>query len=206
MHAPQIPSSPARRADFMSISLLILGISSFLFHASLRQTLQFADELSMLGLAWSLLQGTLTMRTSAPTSTYISIGLAIVFPLFAAFYVWTGKIIYHAVAFALAVLLIVLRSLYLFYWLEPPFPKAKRESWRARGWVALSILLAGYLVWNVDLEFCKEIREIRERIGVPWAWGLELHGWWHVLTAVATSILMDIVREMREVVGGEKVE
>ena len=94
------------RADFMSLSLLVLGISSFLFHASLRQTLQFADELSMLGLAWSLLQGTLTVRNSTTHSEYINICLAIVFPLFSVFYVWTGKIIYHATAFAAIIFLI----------------------------------------------------------------------------------------------------
>jgi dihydroceramidase len=71
----------------MSVSLLVLGISSFLFHASLRQALQFADELSMLGLAWSLLQGIATVRTSCGNSKYIKICLATVFPLFSASYV-----------------------------------------------------------------------------------------------------------------------
>jgi dihydroceramidase len=80
------------RTDFMSVSLLVLGISSFLFHASLRQALQFADELSMLGMAWSLLQGIATVRTSYGNSKYIKICLETVFPLFSAFYVWTGKI------------------------------------------------------------------------------------------------------------------
>lgn len=194
------------RVDFMSISLLVLGISSFLFHASLRQTLQFADELSMLGLAWSLLQGTLTVRNSPTNSDYINICLAIVFPLFSIFYVWTGKIIYHATAFAAIIFLIVLRCHYLFHWLKPPFPKAKRARWRSRGRNALITLLVGYLLWNIDLEYCAELRKLRQQIGIPWSWLLELHGWWHVLTAISASQFMDIVRELKEEVSDEKTK
>ncbi|KAK4462638.1 hypothetical protein QBC42DRAFT_286249 [Cladorrhinum samala] len=40
----------APKVDLMSLSLLLLGIGSFLFHATLRQTMEFCDELSILGL------------------------------------------------------------------------------------------------------------------------------------------------------------
>ncbi|KAF2827145.1 alkaline phytoceramidase [Ophiobolus disseminans] len=204
MYQPKKATLLAPRVDFMSVSLLILGISSFLFHASLRQTLQFADELSMLGLAWSLLQGTLTVRNSFVRTRNINFGLAIVFPLFSAFYVWTGKIIYHATAFAIAISVIVLRGHYLFHWLEPPFPTAKRVDWLYRGINALIYLLVGYFLWNIDLEYCAELRQLREQVGMPWSWCLELHGWWHILTAISASQFMDILRELREEVDNEK--
>lgn len=193
----------------MSISLLVLGLSSFLFHASLRHSMQFADELSMLGLAWSILHGLVAVHPSA-TSTYnrfIKISLAIVFPAFSVFYIWTGRIIYHATGFAIAAVFIVLRSHYLFHWRVPEFPHAKRDSWRVRGRKALVIFLVGYMVWNVDLEYCAELRAIRERVGLPAAWLFELHGWWHVLTAVSAGQFMDIVRQVREeVTRSEKQE
>ncbi len=188
----------------MSISLLVLGTASFLFHASLRQALQFADELSMLGLAWSLLQGTLTVRQSPTNARYITISLALVFPLFSGFYVWTGKIIYHVAAFAAMVVLIILRAHYLLHWLKPEFSEAKRCKWRAQGRKALFALLIGYILWNIDLEFCAKLRKLRERVGLPWAWLFELHGWWHVLTAISASQFIDIVREMRGELSSEK--
>jgi dihydroceramidase len=206
MYGPKKATLLAPRADSMSLSLLVLGISSFLFHASLRQTLQFADELSMLGLAWSLLQGTLTVRNSLANINRINVCLAIVFPLFSVFYVWTGKIIYHSTAFALAIFLIVLRGHHLFHWLSPPFSNAKRVDWRCRGRNALVLLLVGYLLWNIDLEYCAELRRLRERVGMPLSCLFELHGWWHILTAISASRFMDIVRELREEVSNEKTE
>jgi len=196
MYGPGSQGLLAPTSDFMSISILVLGIASFLFHASLRHALQFADELAMLGLAWSLLQGTLMVRQSPIRARYITIALAIIFPLFSAFYVWTGKIIYHATAFAAMIFGIVLRGHHLFHWLKPEFPEAKRFTWRARGRKALLMLLIAYGLWNIDLEYCAELRNLRERVGLPWAWLLELHGWWHVMTAISASQFMDIVREL----------
>ncbi|KAK3935098.1 ceramidase [Diplogelasinospora grovesii] len=196
----------APKSDSMSLSLLVLGISSFLFHASLRQTLQFADELAMLGLAWSLLQGTLTARQSPGNARFINISLAIIFPLFSAFYVWAGKIIYHATAFAIIMVLITLRGHYLFHWIKPEFPEAKGLKWRAQGLKALYMLLAGYFLWNIDLEYCAELRKLREWAGFPWALLFELHGWWHILTAISASQFMDVVREMQEELSSEKEE
>jgi dihydroceramidase len=188
----------------MSISLLVLGISSFLFHASLRQTLQFADDLSMLGLAWSLLQGLLIVQHSSFYNHFINISLSIIFPLFSAFYVWTGKIIYHLSAFITIIVLIVFRSHYLLHWREPGFPEAKRDRLRTKGRNALILLLVAYILWNIDLEYCLELRDLRERVGLPWAWILELHGWWHVLTAVSAARFMDMVREIQEELRGHK--
>ncbi|KAI0179839.1 ceramidase [Hypoxylon sp. FL1284] len=188
----------APKTDFMSISLLVLGVCSFLFHASLRQTMQFADELGMLLLAWSLLQGILTVRRPGGYDRLVNITLAIVFPLFSAFYVWSGKIIYHASAFTLIVILMIVRGHHLFYFRDPAFPTAKLSEWRVRGAKALAALVVGYILWNIDLELCAQLRSLRESVGLPWAWFLELHGWWHVLTAVAASEFMDVVRELQE--------
>lgn len=194
----------APKSDSMSICLLVLGISSFLFHASLRHTLQFADELAMLGLAWSLLQGTLTARHSTTNARLISICLAVAFSLFSIFYIWTGKIIYHATAFAAIMVLLTLRVIYLFHWLKPELPEAKRFRWRARRRKALLLLIVGYVLWNVDLEYCTELRNLRESVGLPWAWLFELHGWWHILTAISASRYMDIFRELEEEFRNEK--
>jgi dihydroceramidase len=204
MYGPGSHGPFAPRSDFMSISLLVLGIASFLFHASLRHSLQFADELAMLGLTWSLLQGTLTVRQSPANARLITITLASVFPLCSAVYVWTGKIIYHVAIFAAMLTLIIIQGHYLFHWMKPEFSAAKRYRWRSKGRKALFILFIGYILWYVDLEYCAELRNFRERVGLPLAWVFELHGWWHILTAVSASSFMDVVRELHEDLRSEK--
>ncbi|KAI3338765.1 ceramidase [Ustulina deusta] len=206
MYGPGSRGVLSPKFDFMSISLLILGIASFLFHATLRQYLQFGDELAMLGLVWSMLQGLLTVRRSSAYDRFINISLATIFPLFAVFYVWTGKIIYHVIGFAIAIALIILRSVYLFYWRKPGFPKSKVSEWKIWGRVALILMGVAYILWNIDLEFCAELRKLREDLGLPWAWFLELHGWWHILTAISAARFMSIVREIQKHVKEEKEE
>ncbi|KAI0555015.1 ceramidase [Xylaria curta] len=196
----------APKFDFMSISLFVLGVASFLFHATLRQNLQFGDELAMLGLVWSILQGLFTIRRSFSYDRFINISLATVFPLFAIFYVWTGKIIYHVIGFSIAIGLIILRGIYLFYWRKPGFPEVKVAEWRIQGRIALILMGVAYILWNIDLEFCAELRELREHLGLPWAWLLELHGWWHILTAMSATRIMDLVREIQMQLKVEKEE
>ncbi|KAK3386530.1 ceramidase [Podospora didyma] len=206
MYGPGSRGLLAPKADSMSVSLLLLGIASFLYHGSLRQTLQFADDLSMLGLAWSILHGILTLRNSPATARYINMGLALVFPLFSVFYIWTGKIAYHTSAFTIMMVIIVARAHYLFHYVKPEFSEANRRAWRARGTGALVAFLVGFILWNIDLEYCAELRKVRDRVGLPWAWLFELHGWWHILTAIGASWFMDIVREMQQELVGEKEE
>ena len=181
--------------DFMSLTLLNLGIGSFLFHASLRQTLQFVDDLSMIILAWSLLQSVAVVRQSPQKARALSVFLGLVVSLFCAFYVWSGKIIYQVIAFATMIGLVALRSQYLYHW-KPILSKDKCRSLNKRTWQSIFTCLFAYAIWNVDLEFCAQLRAIREQIGLPWAWLLELHGWWHILTAIGASLFMNVAREI----------
>ncbi|CAM1510243.1 Fc.00g005780.m01.CDS01 [Cosmosporella sp. VM-42] len=198
MYGPGSHGLFAPRLDFMSISLLVLGIGSFLFHASMQQALEFVDELSMFGLIWSMLQAMLTMKQSPAKHRSISVGLAIIFTSFSAFYLQSGKIIYHVIAFLSSVFVLCLRGEYLFHWIQPGFPKEKTRDWFKRSWQSIAICSLGYGLWNIDLEYCAELRAIREHLGLPWAWLFELHGWWHILTAVGASQFMDVAREMQE--------
>ncbi|KAJ6786806.1 hypothetical protein PWT90_03857 [Aphanocladium album] len=190
--------------DFMSVALLVLGIGSFLFHASLRQTLEFADELSMMLLIWAMLQATLTIRQSPAKSKMISAALAVIFLSFTAFYLNSPLIIYQVIAFITGVVILFIRSLYLFHWMQPALPKAKSRDWRNRAFAAFFICLVGYGIWNIDLEFCQVLRDLRARVGLPWAWLLEFHGWWHLLTAVGASQFINVVREVLDEVKREQ--
>lgn len=192
------------KLDFMSISLLGLGICSFLFHASMRSTLEFADELSMMGLNWSLLQSVLTVRQSPAKARVITVGLAVIFISFTVYYLQHPLIIYQVIAFLSGIGGVILRTNYLLRWLKPAFPDAKCRDWEVRGWTAVGISVLGYAIWNVDLECCNWLRAMRDQVGLPWAWLFEFHGWWHILTAIGANMFMDVAREIQAEVEAEK--
>lgn len=194
------------RYDFMSTSLLALGIGSFLYHASLRQTLLFVDDLSLILLGASMLHGVFTVRQDPSQRRQTTAAIVIPVGIFSAFYVWSGQVIYNVFAFWTMLALISLRSYYLFSRVQPSFSEAKVRDWKRRQYEAVFICVLGYVIWHVDLEFCAELRAYRERMGLPWAWGLELHGWWHLLTAIGADRFMKVVRDIHAEEGREKAE
>ncbi|KAK4569517.1 hypothetical protein LTR86_003280 [Recurvomyces mirabilis] len=50
-----------------------------------------------------------------------------------------------------------------------------------------------YVLWNIDVNCCPTLTRWKHRVGMPWAVALEFHGWWHVLTAVASYAFMAII-------------
>lgn len=55
------------------------------------------------------------------------------------------------------------------------------------------LALFAYFLWNIDVHFCATLTQWKRQIGMPWGVLLELHGWWHVMTAVAAYILMALI-------------
>ena len=47
-----------------------------------------------------------------------------------------------------------------------------------------------YILWNIDVHFCPMLTRWKRELGMPFGILLELHGWWHVLTAVAAYSFM----------------
>src|SRR6202044_3855947 len=56
--------------------------------------------------------------------------------------------------------------------------RALKRQMRIVGSWALGLFVLGYALWNVDNRFCEGLREVRHAVGLPWAWVLELHGWY----------------------------
>lgn len=109
-------------------------------------------------------------------------------------YVRSANILVHMLTFSAMVHLIWPRTLYLIYVGSRPEPEKSKLIRRFRKAVAL--LVGAFVIWNIDLEKCLELRAIRHKLGVPWAWALELHGWWHILTAVGAAEYIILVRAL----------
>lgn len=56
-----------------------------------------------------------------------------------------------------------------------------KQMWTLVG-LGLGIFLGGFAIWSMDNEYCKDVRGLRHRMGLPWGVLLEGHGWWHLMT------------------------
>ncbi|KAJ5454319.1 uncharacterized protein N7458_005275 [Penicillium daleae] len=52
----------------------------------------------------------------------------------------------------------------------------------------LSMFIGGFFIWNLDNQFCSQIRVLRRKVGLPWGIFLEGHGWWHIMTGVGAYL------------------
>ncbi len=178
----------------MSISLVVLGFNSMLFHGTLRQGCQFADELAMFLLAGALLQPLLVVGQTPFVSTLITAIISLSLVVSSFMYIRSAEILFHSFIFVTMLAIIGPRTLILIYGRG----RSAEETGRLirMFWKSIATLVIAYTAWNVDLEKCLELRQLRSSVGVPWAWLLELHGWWHILTAVGASQYARLIREL----------
>lgn len=183
-----------QKLDFMSASLFLVGVTSLIYHATLRQTPQFLDDLSMFMLAASLIQPIFTVNQTRRVRYAITTILASSISVLSVMYVRSGNVLFHTYAFAALLHLIWPRTLYLIYAQR----RSEQEKTRLirRFAKAVVILVVAFMLWNLDLEKCLELRKFRKKLGLPWAWLLEFHGWWHILTAVGASEYIELVRDL----------
>lgn len=55
--------------------------------------------------------------------------------------------------------------------------------------IGLSVFLGGFFIWNLDNVFCSTIRQWRRSLGLPVAFLLEGHGWWHLMTGLGMCMV-----------------
>lgn len=178
----------------MSWSLVLVGITSLIYHATLLQSCQYSDDLSMFLLTGALLQALYTTNQTASVSRVISIVITLSIVGISALYVQSGSIIFHSTAFGTFLTFIWPRTLYLIY--QSKRPQAEVSQLIRRFWRAVVFLAVAFIIWNIDLEYCFPIRRLRQKVGLPWAWLLEGHGWWHIFTAVGASEYIKLTRRL----------
>lgn len=71
--------------------------------------------------------------------------------------------------------------------------QAHRDAMSSLATVATCTALFAYGLWNIDVNFCPTLTRWKRQVGMPLGVVLELHGWWHILTAIASYIFMALV-------------
>ena len=206
---------------WINIALLLVGIGSAAFHATLQHSAQMADELSMYMLMTTLNYRIYTYRwfTSLEAKRTVKAGLAAATAYVGYFNITATNGANDTLHLTLFVSLITTfwpRVMWLIYHDEPRLQKERGPSSPPSGTERQSAgrrdgirgihlskfrlgafcFLSGFGAWLIDGLYCHQLRDIRARIGLPLAWLLELHGVWHVLTAVGAGIFVQLVADL----------
>ena len=179
--------------DLMSLSMILVGITSSVFHGTLLLNAQLADELSMLVLATAILHRLYIVGLNPLIGKLFTVLLLSSTLCLATAYIKSGDVMYHVTIFGAQLTCIWPRTLYLIFSLERTERRARHLRQFAKAVIALVV---GYALWQIDLEFCEALRSVRLALGIPLSFLLEFHGWWHVLTALGAIEYIKLIREL----------
>ncbi|KUJ15190.1 alkaline phytoceramidase [Mollisia scopiformis] len=182
-----------RKLDSMSMALIMVGITSTLYHATLRHSMMLGDDFSMWLIVACILRPLYCRGQSPAVASFITAVIALACCVMTIIYLHSGSILIHTGFFAFLLQLIWPRTLFLIYGAGNRSQMEKKKLLRRFLKAAVTLIVA-FAAWDIDLERCPQLREIRKSIGLPCAWALELHGWWHVLTAVGAAEYITLVR------------
>ncbi|KAI9476937.1 alkaline ceramidase 3-like protein [Coemansia mojavensis] len=178
-----------KRITAMYIGLLLVGCGSTSFHATLKYTTQMLDELPMLYLCGLALYSLLEINTDIVHGIKVPILLGLFQISVTLIYLfWIQNPVFHQVAFAI----MVLGSIYLAFRRlnELQISKETRRTMSRLHIVGQLGMWGGFLVWNIDNIFCHQLRSYRSYLGMPLDGILQLHGWWHIMTAYGSAYLI----------------
>lgn len=177
------------------IALSLVGVLSGLYHASMLMHWQWGDMLSMHIGAGVVLQRIYTRNLDATATTRFNVALVSFIGVIVLLRQLTGSDLFHDMAFGVVVMAssVTTRRAIKADPVEGFRVKARRQAY-----TGTALGATAYALWLVDVFLCDRLRGMREVVGLPWAWILELHGWWHVLTALAVYYYIDLVEDIRE--------
>ncbi|KJA28533.1 hypothetical protein HYPSUDRAFT_177683 [Hypholoma sublateritium FD-334 SS-4] len=174
------------------LGVALVGLGSFFFHATLLFEAQLADELPMIYVGSMSLFLLFDNKPGFGINNSRSQLLLVLLALFDVLFTWSYMIyrnpVYHQLVFGILVITTVIRVMYILKYTDaaeriPPKKKADIANFFTTGAIMFAV---GFGVWNLDNIFCGHLTNWKLSLGWPWAFLLEGHSWWHVLTGLGT--------------------
>jgi dihydroceramidase len=109
-------------------------------------------------------------------------GLAAIALFIMATYLFVNHSLYYQCCYGALTITTVVKAAYAFNQL--PANSFVKQELRKLLLISCGSYALGLLVWNIDNNFCTQLRAARASIGEPWNGLLQLHGWWHVLAGL----------------------
>lgn len=174
------------------LGVALVGIGSFIFHATLLWEAQLADELPMVYVAsfsvWSLGDDQPGFNAFSRRAKIRSVFFILFDILFTWSYYLYRNPVYHQLVFASLMLTVGYRTAHLLLWSERSvkIPDEKKKLIGKTFLIGVVLFVFGFFVWNLDNIFCGTLTHWKFNIGWPVAFLLEGHSWWHIFTAAGT--------------------
>ncbi|KAH9809663.1 ceramidase [Melampsora americana] len=180
------------------LGVLLIGLGSFAFHATLRYDMQLLDELPMT-YSITLLAYLAFNRSSSQTSptdrvfnsilNLFLISYAVLVTLI--YLVWPNPIFHH-ISFASLILSTNAKVAYSIRQLPSNtfIEKKHKEDIKRCEYTGFWVFLISFGIWNLDNLFCDQLTRWKKTLGFPNSIILELHAWWHLGTGIGTYLMI----------------
>ncbi|EXJ91707.1 hypothetical protein A1O3_00257 [Capronia epimyces CBS 606.96] len=178
---------------FPNVALFFVGVTSFAYHLTLKYSTQICDDLSMFWVCAAIIYELYTIDQSPTARLLFGSTLTVVLSVISAAHYKMYQLWLHNTTFILLVTAIWPRVLFL---IHRRFQGPEKQYWLGRFRVGGLCFLAGFVVWLIDGAACGWLRDARNSIGLPWAFALELHGWWHILTALGAGYCIRVTKQL----------
>ncbi|EAS35856.3 dihydroceramidase [Coccidioides immitis RS] len=188
-----------RRAGDYAILLSYLqlagvGVGSIAFHSTLKFPAQIVDEMAMLYATATVIYAVFAFRLRPLVQLMLGLSFFTGSLVITILHIQQENSLAHRVCFALMVIVVAARCTWL---LRGVGNAAIRSEMKRLALVGSVTFLAGFLLWLVDVFSCDDLRGIRQILGMPLGMLLELHSWWHILTAFGVYYYLIFVEYIR---------
>ncbi|XP_070538683.1 alkaline ceramidase 3-like [Ptychodera flava] len=171
-----------RRYIASYLSLLVVGVGSWFFHMTLLYEMQLFDEIPMIWGSCVFLYCMIESH-SPPKSHNYKLVLLLTFyaVVVTVVYVYVKWPIFHQIAYGILVLWLAYTGVRLAFF---------KGSSSSKPLLLISgfVYFMGFVVWNIDNIYCKDIRTLRSNLIGPLRPVTQLHAWWHVFAGFGTLI------------------
>ncbi|KAI7899544.1 ceramidase [Cokeromyces recurvatus] len=167
------------------LGVIFVGFGSWCFHMTLQYKMQLLDELPMIYVASLVMWLTYLADPNTKNNIIPPLVLFIYSVIITYSYLIINNPIFHQVSYGILVVGIVIRATYLFY--QIPQDKStsySRPRMRLLLWLSAFGFIIAFILWNIDNQFCMYLRAWRNTVPILIGSVSELHGWWHIGTAL----------------------
>lgn len=150
------------------------------------------DDLSMLFTTTPIIHRVLTVNATREISLRLALLLGTLLSIFVVYHVTTDELLVHSLSFGISIIIIGIRTFQLIQIKTIEGSAARKQIWGIIVFGAL-IFNSGFYLWLIDGWICDLLRNVRRMVGAPWAYLLELHGWWHIFTAIGAYVFIAVI-------------